>query len=503
MHRLKAVTLLIVIVTVTVLLAGLLPAAAQDDYQYTVVGGVDAPQEYADQTVEDFTFTNHSYRSLYPGGLEFRVTITPPEGVEYDRVTLFYQFEAGQKGRVAARPGDEPGEWIAIPYEARGLAPWHEIDAWWGVRGADELSVDTDPVHAVYYDATREWFRAESQDVLVYWYGMPSDLGRYVLDFMAGNHDRYVAGFGVTLPYRPLAIIFPPGPDWNEFKGDSSVDDTQLGFTGTINSQAGSTVQRVRTLEPAEIRKDCIWNPVDPDVEWQMEYVASTVTHEVAHLHQTELGISGPTWWVEGQATFFEPIEEYPLDQRLSTLAGLMDGPFPTFQGAGPGGGALTAAEDGCTHLIYDMGASFMRWLADTHGGMATYRAVVDEMEHGATLEDALFTVTGQTLLELENDWRVYLNIPPVSPEQLDPGLALDAAAEPAFAVDEQITLGATPFSQPMYSEPTERSAANGTCFANSVVTVLRNGNDGTLNWYEVDCMGMVGWMSQAQVGTP
>ena len=109
----------------------------------------------------------------------------------------------------------------------------------------------------------------------------------------------------------------------------------------------------------------------------------------------------------EGQATFFETFAEYPVHDRLRRLAELR-GEFPSFQGEGPGGGAYTAAEDGCTHLIYDMGSSFMLWLADTHGGLDTYRQIVEQMSAGNTLEVSLQHVTGQTLLELENEWRAF-----------------------------------------------------------------------------------------------
>src|SRR5690606_1542648 len=136
---------------------------------------------------------------------------------------------------------------------------------------------------------------------------------------------------------------------------------------GTIIPEAGSTIQRMRTADPAAIRESCIWNPENPTLEFQLEDVASTTSHEVAHLYQQERGVSGPTWWVEGQARFFETHDEYPIDERLRTLAQMRNGDFPSFQGDGPGGGALSAAEDGCTHLIYDMGASFMRWIAANH----------------------------------------------------------------------------------------------------------------------------------------
>ncbi|MBI5958490.1 MAG: hypothetical protein HY866_07145 [Chloroflexi bacterium] len=478
-------------------------ARAQDDYTYTVVGGVDEPQTYPDQEVDGIRFTALAYRSLYPGGMEFTATITPPEGVTVSGATLFYTFATGKPGRIQAERGENPNEWIARPYEGRGLPPWHEIDVYWSARTGDTLT-QSQPVHAVYYDATRQWFRAESEDMLVYWYGMPEDLGRYVLEAMAHNHARYLEGFGEALPYRPMAVIFPPGPDWNEYKGDSSIDDTQLGFTGTIVGEAGSTIQRVRTLEPAEIRKDCLWNPENPTAEFQMQQAASTTTHEVAHLYQQETGVQrGPAWWIEGQAMFFETFEEYPVHERLRTLANLRGGDLPTFQGAGPGGGALTASEDGCTHLIYDLGASFMSWLVDTHGGMDTYRGVVEEIRHGANLVQALETVTGQPFLDLENEWRAFLGVSPVAADVLDPGLTLGAPAEPFFAEGDTVILPSAPFSQPIYTEPKVRSVAMGACFASSKVTIRRAGHDGTVNWYEVDCTGMVGWMNQTQLVAP
>ncbi|HEX3052938.1 MAG TPA: hypothetical protein VHP83_19925, partial [Aggregatilineaceae bacterium] len=477
------------------------PTTAQDDYTVTVVGGQDEPQTYPDQEVEGFQFTDQAYRSLYPYGLEFKATIVPPAGVSYSSVTLFYTFSnSGKTGRINAEPGEKENEWIAVPYNAAGLPPWHEIDAYWGVRGTD-ISIESAPVHAVYYDPTREWYRTENQYVIVYWYGMPEELGKYVLDAQNLRHQVYIDGFGEELAYRPVSVIFPPGKDWNEYQGDTEIDDTSFGFTGTIIPEAGGTIQRVRTLDPAEIRAECIWNPENPDVTFQMKQAASTTTHEIAHLYQQEVGVSGPSWWVEGQATFFETFDEYDFHARLRKLAELRGGDFPSFQGDGPGGGALTASEDGCTHLIYDMGASFMRWMVEAHGGIETYRGVVEEMSHGITLEQALENVTGLTFLELENEWRAFLGVGPVPEELLDPALALDAPIEPFFAEGEQVTLPGTPFQQPVYNAPTTTAIADGTCFANSTVTILLAGSDGVQNWYQIDCMGMQGWMSQEQLG--
>ena len=106
----KKLTLIVLILLCTIAL----PAArAQDGTTVTVVGGVDQPQTYPDQAQQGFSFTGQTYRSLYPGGMEFKAIITPPEGVTISRVTLFYAFATGKTGRVPAERGDNPNEWIA------------------------------------------------------------------------------------------------------------------------------------------------------------------------------------------------------------------------------------------------------------------------------------------------------------------------------------------------------------------------------------------------------
>ena len=340
--------------------------------QVSIVGGTDASLAYEDQTVEGFVFTTMAFRSTYPTGMIFTATITPPETVTVQKVSLEYTFtNTGSRGEPAElTQGEGPNTWVATLYPLRGMTPWHELDATWQIRTTNGETISSAPLHAIYYDPAREWYRAESDDILVYWFGVSDELGHYVIDAMTRNREKYQAGFGKLLPYRPVAIIYPPGGIWNEYKGGVVIDDTNFGSTGTIIEDPGSTIQRVRTLEPATIREDCIWNPATPDQEFQFSQAASTTVHEVAHLYQRELGVSGPIWWVEGQATFFETFPEYPVHDRLRKLAQLRGGDFPSFQGEGPGGGAYTASEDGCTHLIYDMGSSFMLWLVDAHGGL-------------------------------------------------------------------------------------------------------------------------------------
>ena len=121
-------------------------------------------------------------------------------------------------------------------------------------------------------------------------------------------------------------------------------------------------------------------------------------------------------------------------------------------------------------------------------------------MSHGITLAQALQTVTGLSLVDLENEWRAFLGVGEIPAEVLDPASALGKPADPYFEVGEQVTLPATPFQQRIFTTPEEKPIANMTCFGSTPVTILRAGNDGTTNWYEVDCMGLVGWMNQSQL---
>jgi len=57
--------------------------------------------------------------------------------------------------------------------------------------------------------------------------------------------------------------------------------------------------------------------------------------------------------------------------------------------------------------------------------------------------------------------------------------------------------------ASPLYEKPGPRVLANASCFAGMPVTILRAGSLDGVDYYEVDCMGMTGWMTRDQlVGT-
>ncbi len=395
-----------------------------DDFAFTLetLSMTDDSIHFDDQEIDGFQFTDFTYVTHYPLGLEFTATITPPEDAEVVSINLVYRFAGGSQGRVRATNIDpENGVWQAIPYEARGLAPWMPMDVVWRVAYGEEGLVETEPVNVMYIDATRDWFRAESEDVIVYWFDFPEEMGEVVVTAFAHLREKFALGFGGGLSFKPTVVIFPPGDSMGEFQAGGQINPRT---TGQASNETYSAVLRVRGLEIEEIRQDCIWN--EPrDLEWQMRFAASVATHEVAHLYQFDYGVRATAWWIEGEATFFE-LEMGPVDQRLQRLAALGED-LATLQGSGPSGMVGTPASDGCTHLGYEMGASFINWLVGTYGGLDTHRQVIELVSSNVVLDDALEQVTGVPFIELERQWRAYIglnpdpDIPPTQAYQFPP----------------------------------------------------------------------------------
>lgn len=381
-----------------------------DDFTYTIeqIEADDSPIRFEDQEIEGFKITNFTYQTHYPFGLEFTATITLPDNIQtIDSVNLVYRFPAGTGSRVRATPTGNENEWQAVAYETRGLAPWMTMDVYWRITYDNTETVESQPVPVQYADPSRSWWRAESEDVIVYWFDFPRDLGEVVVTAFAQVRGKYEDGFGGLLPFKPTVIIFPPGDAMGEFQGGGQINPRT---TGQANSDTYSAVLRVRGLEIEEIRQDCVWNE-DRDLAWQMRFAASVATHEVAHLYQYAFyGGRGPAWWIEGQATFFE-LDMGPVDQRLRRLASMGED-LATLQGIGPSGQVSTAASDGCTHLGYEMGASFINWFVAQYG-IDAHRQIVELNDRNIPLDDAVEMVSGSPFLDVERAWRAYIGLNP------------------------------------------------------------------------------------------
>jgi len=290
-----------------------------------------------------------------------------------------------------------------------------------------------------------------------------------------------VAGFGRELSYTPVGVIYGSREAMSEMVGSGVTNPTAGGYT---SDSLGITVQFV---------------PPDRDDAYLTEWLAHVLTHELTHLYQFDVvgGARGPNWWTEGQADWFA-YAAGDYDARLFNLATLQD--LPTLSKPVP---RNIEQADGGLYLVYDMGASFVNWLNLTYGGMETHRQVVELMQRGAALYDALEQATGKPFFDLENEWRAYIDLPPFTLADLDPASALEPVIDPLVAVGETITLPPTPPLPVVLEAPSRAAASSGQCFANTTVTVVDMGSRDGEDFYKVDCMGQIGWMPRDQLVGP
>jgi len=474
--------------------------AENTPYTLDVVGGNADPLTFPGAEIEGFTIGATTVMSHYPQGMEFRVKAESEGGAIQD-VILFIAFVHGTNTRAVAEYDDTTGEWVARPWETDlGRPAWTHFDFYWRVRDASEKSVETEPVPMDYWDGTREWFRMESDHVVLYWFGFGEDvkeqIAQKMADAMAATHERRMAGFGRALSYKPIAVVYPSRDALGEIYGGVT-NDRVAGFT---SNDLGMSVQTLRDDQMVRGNEECIY-ALQPE-EWTMERRINTIyhttTHEIVHLYQFDIlgGSLGPEWWTEGQPEWFG-IAPGTYDERLRHLATLQDIPSLYTQI-----GSDQTQADGCYALSYDVGPSFLNYLLANYGGVEIHLKIVELMRgEGLSVYEAVESVTGKPFLEVENEWRAYLGYQPLDLADVDPASALEAPVDPIAAEGDQVTLPASPALSSLYENPGPNQLGNGQCFANTTVTILKVGSLDGIDYYQVDCMGMVGWMTRDQLG--
>ena len=417
--------------------------------------------------------------SHYPQGLDFALR-PPTDSPAWQSVTLRLRFVGGSQMRASASWDAERGAWtVRLDPALRRLPAWSHMEARWQVRTAEGTLNESAPFALDYADVTRRWWRVETDEMVVYWFGFSEDapqaFARRMAWALAATRDRRVQGFGGPLSYQAVGVIYDSWDTMREMEGGGPVNrggafyDLGMSVLGSVGGD---------------------------DIAWLRDRMAFLTVHELVHLYQFEKlgGSLGPTWWAEGQAQWFgtHPGE---YDARLRHLLTLQ--PLPTLTHE------ITrdiVQADGLPDLAYDMGASFINWLLANYGGLPTHAAIVQRMRGGEDLYTAIEEVCGETFLALENAWRAYLGAPPLSLADVDPAAALEPPHEAVFATGQVVTLPAAPVLVPLMEQPRPKALASGQCFGGTPVTVLEVGSLGGVNYYRVDCLGQLGWLQEAQL---
>lgn len=471
-------------------------------YTLTQVGGTEATFTMPAFEQDGISIGETTVTSDYPFGMIFTTTITSTSA-NITNVTLSIESVSGSRDRAVATFDDDSQTWTAHLYEERGQPAWSQFDARWSVVDANGVGIETEPITFDYVDPTRQWWRVESDHIIIYWYdgltGEPETIAQAIVNSMAATEERRAIGFGGPLSYKPIGVIYANSTDFGEVFSNEAESANWSSFT---NSDLGMTIYIVGSYDDEYFERyaDC-WmvGPREEYTEERLtsETILSTVPSAVIYLYQYDKSVRvGPSWWREGQTEWFSTAPG-AYDLRLRQLA-LLDNTLPTLEGDNIGDDGAQA--DGCYRLSHDVGASFINWLLTTYGGLETHAKIVELLRSQKSLDDAIAEVTGKSFLEIENEWRAYIGFNILSLAEVDPASALEDPIDPAFAVGDLVTLPAMPLQVPLNEAPGPNQLSVAACFGGTDVTILRIGSLDSVNYYEVNCTGFIGWVTLGQL---
>ncbi len=349
----------------------------------------DSSPEIAPQasTAVEWTVGDLAFESRYPNGFSFTAQISSSAGPIVRGRVIWSHAPGTQRSRpiqVDPVTGRLSAVWEVTGNDA--VPPWVGITYYWDVGDSAGNSFQTELQYAEYADLSREWIRTESDDVIVFSTELSAEVNQLTIDAMAAQRETYRVAWGDLLPYKPRAILFGSRAAWNEWQ----IGVTNSRVIGTTSDDWGGTAQVVSFGDYTDL-------------------AYGTVLHEVAHLYQAHFTLmTAGTWLNEGNATFFEINQQYDYERVVRNLAA--SGKLPVLlQGTGPGVSGQNARRG------YDVGYTFFKWLTDTYG-LDAHRQFIELLDRGVYRDQALETVTGLRVGEIERRWRVWLGASAVVP---------------------------------------------------------------------------------------
>ena len=450
------------------------------DTTLDVVGGKDETRTFSYDAIDGFELGTTTVRSTYPRGMVFTLSPTSPNGAITD-VTLFIRFPTEAGLRASAEWDPETETWVARPWETGDDQPaWSQIRFYWRVRDETDVFVDTPSFNTEYWDPTREWYRLNMPQYLVFWYGGlgddPQRFADYAAYAIAATHQRRVDGFGQNISYQPVAVIYANRADWSEIQ---SAGQTNTFAQGSTRNALGICSQFVTGSGDSAIVR-----------------IVHVITHELTHMWHGDIvgGANGPIWWYEGLAEWFGTTPPN-YDARLVNLATLQDIPSLTTNI-----GATAVQADGGNALAYSVGPSFVNWVVNTFG-IEVIREAITAQAQAIPVREALETASGVSFLELENGWRTYIGLQALTLADVDPASALEPYEDSLFAEGDVVNLPSSPAMVMINEFPgSQRGMPVGSCFGGTEVTLLQIGAIDGVPYFQIDCLGQIGWVARDSV---
>jgi hypothetical protein len=357
-----------------------------------VIGGAALPFAVDAQTPEatrnggsaKWVVSDQTFESQFPAGFDFSIKATSSGGRIVD-AWVVWRHSASTQRRGQATVADDGMISLEWRYDAGSRIPqWAAVNHYYVLTDESGNVFQTDVFEAEYEDNTRGWIRLESEDALVFYEeGVPDEVGELTIEAMADQREFYRSNWGRLLDQKPRIIIYNTFATWAEWLPGAGTMGNVI-VVGRASPEWGAVTLVHMPGNTAE------------------ETSYSLALHEVAHLYQFQTGGTvGDTWFIEGNATFFELYFDYDPIERVRGIAAR--GELPTLQNGGPG-----VRSDGQEVLAYDQGYAWWVWLTETFGEEAHFR-VWDLRNNGRSVRQAIEEVTGMSFIEMETEFRTWL----------------------------------------------------------------------------------------------
>jgi hypothetical protein len=371
-------------------------------YQLETVGGSTERQTFPRMGFDMIKVDKITVDTGFPSWLRFSAAIHS-DFVKIKNAYLIFRF-ANDYGKftVLASYDSLKDLWSAtwVTSNVR-LPPWAEYDFAWCVDTSEAKGLCAPYQRARYEDSTQEWFRAENNYAVLYWYGDHESIAREFTRAVTMTYPRWRDGFGQDLSYKPIIVLYP---DLNAIsvKFRQPTDKTLMLVSaahGVVSvvlpsncTESDSLVTRILSGMTQLFAADSLNSPGGCVAEDGFKCVNG-----------------GPSVWMNGQAFWFangvgdydRQIRNWAANETIPRLTVSMD----------------RLSTDECSHKDASRGASFVNWLVANYG-IDTHRELVESMQYaedgtpGMDFEDAIRQATGKSFVELEDDWRHYLELP-------------------------------------------------------------------------------------------
>lgn len=402
-NRILWTSLTIMLIVGTLLGMVALPALAQGDPFLVTATPQASPTNNGGNAT--WTLGEPQFASNYPNGFSFNIEATSSAG-KLVTATVFWRHSpvSTRTRRIATVAEDgktATGEWVRSPSD--GVPQWSSVEYWWQFTDEAGNFFETPHYYTEYADTTREWKRAESEDIIVFWEeGVDDEIGELTINAMAEQREFYKKNWPKPLGFKPRAIIYNTIETFREWAprsgGVTSSGGATTALGGRTDLKWGSTAQIFAPFAEMGLPGNAV------------DTAYGTVTHEVAHLYQAINGGAtvGDFWFFEGNASYFELYRTERYLQNMRQRA--EDGNLPSLQGGGPSARGAFARD------AYDLGFSFFVWLAETYGDDAHYR-LWQHIAAGRGWKEALQLVTSLNFIDMETQFRTWLGaVNPVAP---------------------------------------------------------------------------------------